>query len=345
MSIKSRLAFGLCFVAFLSLSFITLHYVTIENQIRAKSDAMFESVSAGLTAAPAGEQYIRAYRQIDLMIRRKFVVTVAVFAAAMVAIFLMGFSVTSRAVRDIDARRKIETEKNEICAQLIQTSRLACLGELAAGLCHEVGNLIQTILGNAELMIQGNGKDSIFTIRDSALSAKKLLSGLLDFARSPKMSFHKDDVRSVVESVLKIYSRQMVLQNIKIVRDYASDVPDITFCPAALQQVFLNILLNAQKAMPDGGELLIRVFFEARHVNIVFRDTGRGIKKEHLSEMFKPFFSDFPDGHGLGLSVSRRIIERHGGKIGIDSKGLGLGAEIRIQLPYDFKNPDAVTTS
>ncbi|MDI6757797.1 MAG: ATP-binding protein [Endomicrobiia bacterium] len=264
-----------------------------------------------------------------------------IFMAATALIFVVGCFAATRIIAGVEARKKLESEKSrkdEICAQLIQASRLACVGELAAGLSHEIGNLLQTILGNTELMMQSGSTEDLPAIKESALAAKKILSNLMDFARQQKMSFCSGDVRDVLETTLKIYARQLEFQNIKIMRDYDA-VPDLRISESALQQVFLNAILNAQRAMPKGGKLFIAILRNDPWVSIIFRDTGVGIKKENMSELFKPFFTTWHDGHGLGLGVSSGIIKQHGGEISVSSEGEGRGAEVRIKLPLVFKEP------
>ncbi|PKN02005.1 MAG: hypothetical protein CVU77_03485 [Elusimicrobia bacterium HGW-Elusimicrobia-1] len=265
--------------------------------------------------------------------------SVIVFTVSLTIFFIVGWFVVSRVVASVKARKKLESQKDEICAQLIQASRLACVGELAAGLSHEVGNLLQTILGNTELMMQNGSGEYLVTIKESALASKKILSNLMDFARQQKMSFAPGDVRDVLEATLKIYARQLEFQNIKIIRDYDAALPELRISESCLQQVFLNAILNAQRAMPKGGKLFITILRDDPWVNIIFKDTGVGIKKENLGELFKPFFTTWHDGHGLGLGVSNDIIKRHGGEINISSEGEGRGAEVKIKLPLVFKEP------
>jgi signal transduction histidine kinase len=163
----------------------------------------------------------------------------------------------------------------------------------------------------------------------------------LDFARPPKPQFTSTDVNSVLDS-----AAQLVLKNvspapgkprkIELEKDFGLDLPEITADPMQLKQVFMNLLLNAVDAMPEGGRLVLKTAYDqtARAIKIALSDTGKGIDAAALDKIFQPFFTTKSKGTGLGLAISKRLIEDHGGKIGIESVK-GAGSTFRINLPCD----------
>lgn len=246
-------------------------------------------------------------------------------------------------------------ELKKIQAKLVQQSRIASVGELAAGLAHEIGNPLQTILGNADLLLMENKSEELQSIKVASLSAKKIIEGLLDFSRQRKMNFIFEDINFLVEKTLSLYGKQLELKETKVVKNYG-DLPKIMVSPSKIEQVFLNLITNAQKAMPNGGTLTIttRTCHVERSetsqdfapsaqndfIEISFKDTGCGIAKENLSRVFEPFFTTYKERTGLGLSISYGIVKQHGGNILVNSDGSGKGTEFLIKLPLrgQFKN-------
>ncbi len=144
-------------------------------------------------------------------------------------------------------------------AQLVQQGRLASIGELAAGLSHEIGNPLQTILGNADLLLMDNEKsEELLAIKNAAMHAKTIIGNLLDFSRQKEMKFVEENVNELLDKTFSLYGKQLELKNVKVVKKYQTDLPKITVSPSHLEQVFLNLITNAQKAMPQGGTLTIK---------------------------------------------------------------------------------------
>ncbi|MDO8734889.1 MAG: PAS domain S-box protein, partial [Elusimicrobiota bacterium] len=224
-------------------------------------------------------------------------------------------------------RKKSEQEKENLYLQLLKSDRLASVGELASGLAHEIGNPLQTVLGNADLLLMDNEKsEELKAIKDAALHARTIIKNLLDFSRQGEMIFVKEDIHSLIDKTILLYGKQLELKNIKVIRKYQTDLPKITVSPSHIEQVFLNIITNAQKSMPKGGTLTITTNVAANvnsqtvdlhqplqnYIEISFKDTGIGIPKENLLRLFEPFFTTKKDGTGLGLSVSYGIVKQHG---------------------------------
>ncbi|MEW6558547.1 MAG: PAS domain S-box protein, partial [Elusimicrobiota bacterium] len=239
-------------------------------------------------------------------------------------------------------------EIKQLQSQVIQSSKLAAIGELASGLAHELGNPLQTILGNADLLLIDNlGSEELMAIKNASVYSKKIIEGLLDFSRQRELKFVCGDINTVIEKTLLLYGKQLELKKVKIAKNYAQ-LPPILISPPHLEQVFLNLITNAQSAMPEGGTLTISTNVVARpwrvekeaiqgiattkenkieHIEISFKDTGSGISKENLNRIFEPFFTTKKDGTGLGLSISYGIVKQHGGEIVAFSDGEGKGTE------------------
>ncbi|MBI5574308.1 MAG: GAF domain-containing protein [Elusimicrobia bacterium] len=262
-------------------------------------------------------------------------------------------SVMANILAGIIGRKKNEQERENLHLQLLKSSRLASVGELASGLAHEIGNPLQTVLGNAELLLMDTQNEELLAIKNAALHCKKIIENLLDFSRQREMNFVLEDINKLLEKTLSLYGKQLELKNIKIVKNYGV-IPKIIVSPSHIEQVFLNIITNAEKAMPNGGTLTIRTCSggiaipqklshsnatatsEPSFIEISFKDTGIGISKENLSRLFEPFFTTKKDGTGLGLSVSYGIVKQHGGEILAFSNGENKGAEFVIKLLVKF---------
>ncbi|MCM8771247.1 MAG: ATP-binding protein, partial [Candidatus Omnitrophica bacterium] len=170
---------------------------------------------------------------------------------------------------------------------------------------------------------------------------KKIVENLLTFSRKSPDVFQPVDIKSIMENTLSIVRHSLESKNIKITTDYSPDLPLINGNANQLQQVFTNIIINAQQAMPQGGQLDIRVRVvqegEKKNMEISFQDTGCGIPKENLERIFEPFFTtkgaDWKSV-GLGLSICYQIIEQHKGRIVVDSQ-VGKGSTFTVVLPCE----------
>ncbi|HCJ66366.1 MAG TPA: hypothetical protein DHV62_03335, partial [Elusimicrobia bacterium] len=266
----------------------------------------------------------------------------------MVSVFVAQIS---QAIENAHLYKKLEekiTELKEVCrnleisqAKLIQSEKLAALGQLAGGAAHELNNPLSGILGFAQILINEipndiPWKNDLKEIEKSAQRCKKIIASLLSFSRQSQFDFKPANVNEVIEETLKLCEHQITLANVKIVRNYAQNSPFINASTSHLQQVFLNIIVNAQQAMPKGGTLTINTYFrEPDSIEISFIDTGIGIEKENLKHIFEPFFTtkEVGKGTGLGLSVSHGIIQKHQGNIRVESEGKDKGAKFVITLP------------
>ncbi|MCX8031136.1 MAG: ATP-binding protein [Thermodesulfovibrionales bacterium] len=225
--------------------------------------------------------------------------------------------------RDITATKKKEMEE-----QMYHTEKLASMGTLAAGVAHEINNPLAIILGFTDLLLEQTTPNSneyvmLKTIEKHALNAKKVVEGLLSFARYSEQKEDICDINENINVVLSVVQNSLILNNIHTKKELQSDLPRIKGDPGKFQQVFLNIINNAIHAMKGGGTLTIRTrSIDNESVEIRFSDTGHGIAPEHRSKIFDPLFTTkkVGEGTGLGLSVCYGIITQHGGKITFETK-------------------------
>jgi len=230
-------------------------------------------------------------------------------------------------------------ELEEAQEQLIQSEKLASIGQLAAGVAHELNNPISVMLGFSQAILRKLSEDDqlrkpLATIEREGLRCKGIIQNLLDFARRNKPSLQPIDVNQVLEASCVLIEHQMSLDNVVITKGYAPNLPQVLADPNQLQQVFVNIIQNAYQAMPEGGTLRLTTRGLGNEVQIIFSDTGVGISPENIKRIFDPFFTtkEVGQGTGLGLSVSYGIVEQHGGTIEVESK-VGVGTTFIIKLP------------
>ena len=231
----------------------------------------------------------------------------------------------------------------KIQVQLMQSEKLASLGRLASGVAHEINSPLTGILTFSHLLmrkLKGNPelqKELELIVRETT-RVSAIARGLLDFARESKPQKRPCNINDLILHTLALVERQAVFQNIRIFKNLDPQVPIILLDANQIQQVFMNILLNAADAMPQEGTLTITSNFPPgdSFVQVKFTDTGCGIPEENLSRIFDPFFTTKAEkkGTGLGLAVSYGIIERHRGRIEVQSE-LNRGTTIAIHLPLE----------
>ncbi len=243
------------------------------------------------------------------------------------------------AMENADLYRNLQNnmaELRETQEQLIQSAKLAAIGELASNVAHEINNPLTSIIGFAELSKEDDDIESIRKsldiIEKESLRARDIVKQLLGFARKKPLYLTEVDINAVVKDVVVFSSSQTRMGRVKVTEEY-SNIPVTIGDVDQLKQVFLNIITNAIHAMPDGGSIAIRTFTLGEYIMISFSDTGQGISSEVKQRIFEPFFSTKKEkGTGLGLSISYRIIQDHFGRIEVESE-LGKGTTFTVRLP------------
>lgn len=228
-------------------------------------------------------------------------------------------------------------------AQLIHSEKLASLGRMAAGVAHEINSPLTGIVTFGHLLQKNfapgtQEHEDITVIIDQANRCSTIIKGLLGFARASAADKAATNINDVLNSSLNIVRNKADFFNIKLVTEYDPNLFRVKADPSQLQQVFLNMIMNAADALEGKGTLSVatRNIMENNipYVEIKFHDTGPGIKDEDLEKLFEPFFTTKPvgKGTGLGLAVSHGIIQEHGGKINVKTK-LGEGTSFVVRLP------------
>jgi PAS domain S-box-containing protein len=244
-------------------------------------------------------------------------------------------------MRDITERKKAEEERREFEQKAQLASRLASVGELAAGVAHEINNPLTGVIGYAELLMQEDVpehiKSDLEIIHSGAKRVADIVKGLLKFARQTKPERTVVDINQVIEVCLRLRAYETETSNIKVTTKLAPDLPLTIADPGQLQQVFLNLLINAETEMKlahGKGKLTIKTQRADNNIRICFKDDGPGIAKENLEKIFDPFFTtrEVGKGTGLGLSICHGIITEHEGRIWAESKP-GKGSTFIVELP------------
>ena len=233
--------------------------------------------------------------------------------------------------------------------ELLHKERLASMGQLAAGVAHEINNPLGTVLLFSDVMYKEADpddprRDDLKMIIREATRCKKIVADLLNFARQQEVIAQDTDVHASIEEVIAGVSLQPVFEEVQIVRHYDSDLPNIMADPAQLRQVFINLFSNAAEAMQGRGQIIIGTRpVQDEWVEIKVTDTGCGIQEENLGRLFTPFFTTkVGKGTGLGLSIIYGIIKMHRGQISVQSQ-VGKGTTFTITLPV--KLPQAQSTT
>ena len=241
-------------------------------------------------------------------------------------------------------------ELKQTQAQLVQSTKLAAIGELAANIAHEINNPLTTVLGFASfiaerLPTEDPMREELGLIQEEASRARDIVRDLLQFSRQRDFMPEPADVNMVLEQVVAMIRRQGAFGAVTVTETYAEDLPMVEMDVPRIKQVFLNIINNAVYAMKDGGRLTVRTTAAPELVRIAFEDSGPGIPPDVLSRIFDPFFTTKPEvsGTGLGLSVSLGIVQSHGGSIDVDSK-VGAGSTFTVTLPLKIDGDDGGET-
>ncbi len=235
------------------------------------------------------------------------------------------------------AYRDLEETKN----QLVQSEKLAAIGQLAAGVAHELNNPLTGIMGFAQLLLQEEGlsgqqKEDLEGIYKQSQRCRQIIQNLLQFSHRKEPKREPTQMVSLVESTLRLVRYDLVTSGVSVVHEAAEGLPRISADPNQLQQVFLNLLTNARQALEGrkDGRIVIKSEADGERVRVTFQDNGCGIPAEHINKVFDPFFTTKPvgKGTGLGLSISYGIVQQHGGTLRVESEP-GQGTRFILEFP------------
>jgi PAS domain S-box-containing protein len=236
------------------------------------------------------------------------------------------------------------TERVSLETQLAQADKLSSIGLLAAGVAHEINTPLAVISSYAQMLakqLKGDARLSpvLDKITQQSFRAAEIANGLLNFSRTSTTEFRDTNLNQVIRDTLSLLDHQFKTAQIVVDLELLEELPPINGNPGKLQQVFLNLLLNAKEAMPGGGRLRVATLARGNYVAALVNDSGSGIAPEHLKRIYDPFFttknvprSGDRRGTGLGLSVSYGIIQEHAGKIHVES-AVGAGTTFHLQFP------------
>jgi signal transduction histidine kinase/HD-like signal output (HDOD) protein/CheY-like chemotaxis protein len=236
-------------------------------------------------------------------------------------------------------------KNQQINLKLLQTQRLAAVGQLAAGAAHEINNPLAIINARAQLLQRRESDErkqrELKQITEQIERISGILTDLMTFARPAPPKLTLVDIKSLLDRVIELVATALEKLNISVRKEYAPDLPALKADQNQLEQVFLNLIINAQHAMEESGgtlEVKVSVSPDRHTLHIVVADQGKGIPKEHLPKIFDPFFTTKEEGKGtgLGLSTSKVIIDNHYGQIDFQSTE-GKGTTVHLKLPVDLE--------
>ena len=240
-------------------------------------------------------------------------------------------------IRDITQRRRVEEA-------LQRAEQLKMVGELAAGLAHEIKNPLAGIKGSIQVLVETasiaeEDRSLILKAIDEIKRIDILLKSLLNFAKPPKLHLMATDVNDLLDKAVALSLKHPSLspggsKTINVLKDFDPDLQEIMADPMQLQQVFLNLMFNAIEAMPKGGALAVKTFLDDSDnvLRIAISDTGKGMEPQMLDQIFQPFFTTKRKGSGLGLSICQRLVDQHEGTLSVESAP-GKGTVFTILLP------------
>ncbi|OGP29954.1 MAG: hypothetical protein A2073_01985 [Deltaproteobacteria bacterium GWC2_42_11] len=242
---------------------------------------------------------------------------------------------------------KDRTAEKRLQEKLIQSEKMAAMGQLVSGVAHEINNPLNSILGYSTYLLEDTlpddpDREELQKITEAALRCKRIVEELLDFARKKPPKTAPTDINRTVENVLALIKDRVISpahpDKVEVIKGLDPALSHIIADETQLEQVFLNIILNAYQAISGDGRITLKTFNDGQSVKVMITDTGCGIPHEDLSRIFDPFFTTKEPGKGtgLGLAVSHSIIGAHGGVIDVESK-IGEGTNFTITLPMDVK--------
>jgi two-component system NtrC family sensor kinase len=250
------------------------------------------------------------------------------------------FNQMAAALKERDERLKEFTKR-----KIMESERLAIIGQLSANVAHELNNPLQGIVTYSSLLLEqevcdGPARNNIEKIAIQANRCRMIIRGLLDFSRQEKPHKTLTNINDLFRRCISLLENQAIFHNITIVKNFDESLPMIVVDPSQIERVFMNLLINAAEAMPEGGTLSLTTCFglNEKFIEVEVKDTGHGISIEDMDRIFNPFFTTKDVGHGvgLGLAISYGIVKEHNGEISVESEA-GKGSTFIVSLPVIVK--------
>ncbi len=246
------------------------------------------------------------------------------------------------AIENAETYKKLKDKANQLAEtqqKLIHSEKLAVIGSMASYVAHEIRNPLVTIGGFANSLSRFTFADqkiktNIDIILDEAKRLEKILNNLTDFSKPSKPEKTNVQICEIMESTCMLTENYFQEKHISLYKEFGTDIPKMLVDSTQMKQVFLNILMNAVESMPDGGDLTVKIKITDESIKIDMIDTGKGMSEEALQNIFDPFYTTKSHGTGVGMAVSLKIIEDHGGNINVESE-LGKGTTISLSLPIN----------
>jgi two-component system sensor histidine kinase HydH len=265
------------------------------------------------------------------------------FSIRMVILIVVGFLVNQLAEASRRETRRFQETAAKLetaVAQVRRSERLAALGQLTAGLAHELRNPLGTMKTSAELLARSVSKENPIAqemagyISTEVDRTNSLITRFLDFARPQHLRLEAGDIGTVLDQAIASFNRERPasLAGIEIYKNYSPGIPPVKFDAELLERVFSNLILNAAQASPPGGVVTVKTQLLDDNVEVCVIDRGTGIEAKDLESIFNPFFTTKPDGVGLGLAICSKIVDEHGGHITVESSA-GEGSVFHVVLP------------
>jgi len=256
----------------------------------------------------------------------------------------------ARQVGIIIEQKQAEKEKMELQKQIRHADRLATIGQLAAGVAHELNEPLANILGFAQLAqkcpgVPEQASQDMGKIVRASLYGREIVKKLLIFARQMPTRETRVNLNNIVEDALFFFESRLMKERIELEKQLSPDIPKIKADPSQLNQVIINLVVNAMQAIRGGGKIMVKTLKTNDHVSLVVKDTGMGIREEIIDRIFHPFFTTkkVGQGTGLGLAVVYGIVTAHGGSVKVKSE-IGVGSEFEILLPIKVKEDPGRST-
>ena len=245
----------------------------------------------------------------------------------------------AREIAAIVERRFTKNEKEKLQNQLRHADRLATIGQLSAGVAHELNEPLANILGFTQLMqkdesLNIQAKKDLDGIVTASIHAREIIKKLMLFSRQMPPRKTSVNINQLVENGLYFLESRCQKNGIEVIHSFSDDIKEIVADSSQLYQVLVNLVVNAIQAMPNGGKLIIKTVASNEHISLIVEDTGIGMSDEILKQIFIPFFTtkDITEGTGLGLPVVHGIVSSHGGSIKVESK-VNVGSKFEVILP------------